>query len=416
MIQAIRGTKDLLPAAAPYKQFAEEQFKKISARYGFEEIRTPAFEKTELFARGVGEETDIVNKEMYSFEDRGGESVTLRPEGTAPIVRSVIENKLLQQGQALKIWYAGPYFRYERPQKGRLRQFHQYGAELIGSANPESDAETILLANAVITSLGIKDYKFLLNTLGSSGSRTAYRDALVEYLSARKNELSEDSRRRLEKNPLRVLDSKDKNDVEIVENAPLILDYLDEESSAHFEKVKELLEESGMTYEIAPRLVRGLDYYNHTVFEFQHEALGAQDSFGGGGRYNELFRQLGGKETPAIGFALGIERMLLILEETGGLPAIDTSPAAYIVTTNPDLFGQSQKIAEGLRMKGLKILLDVQRRSVKAQFREANKLNSAYTIVIGEDELKNDMVVVKKMSDGSQSEVQLSRLEEYDFA
>ncbi len=415
MIQAIRGTKDILPGNSHFWQFVENKFRTVSLQYGFKELRTPIFEKTELFSRGVGEETDIVNKEMYTFEDRGHESLTLRPEGTAPIVRSIIENSLLQQGQALKVWYFGPYFRYERPQKGRLRQFHQYGAECVGSSTPESDAEIILLANAIIKSIGINDYKFLINTLGSDESRLAYRKALIEYLSSKKDGLSEDSCRRLEINPLRILDSKEKGDIDIVAGAPIILDYLDEQSRAHFEQVKHLLDSVGITYIVSPKLVRGLDYYNHIVFEFQHKALGAQDSFGGGGRYNELFRQLGGKETPAIGFALGVERLLLVLEGTGSLPKLDLDPNAYIVNTNPSLFEESQKIAELLRQRGYKIILDIQRRSVKAQLREANKLNALFTIILGEDELKSKKVIVKKMADSSQEEVLLSDLENFRF-
>lgn len=416
MIQAIRGTKDILPSSSPYWQFAEYIFRTISRRYGFEELRTPIFEKTELFSRSVGEETDIVNKEMYTFEDRGKESITLRPEGTAPIVRSIIENSLLNQSQTLKLWYCGPYFRYERPQKGRLRQFHQYGAECIGASTPESDAETILLAVSVIRELGIDNFKLLLNSLGNDDSRTAYKNALLKYLTDHQNDLSDDSKRRLESNPLRILDSKDTNDIQIVENAPLILDYLDQESNSHFQKLKYFLDNANIEYQISPKLVRGLDYYNHTVFEFQHSALGAQNSFGGGGRYNDLFNQLGGKETPAIGFALGIERLLLIMESIDSLPSIDMRPDAFIVTTSPDLFVHTQYIAQQLRFCGYNINIDLQQRSVKAQFREANKQNAKYTIIIGKNEIINNNVIVKNMSDGSQYEISISDLIEYDFS
>ncbi|MDQ1267344.1 MAG: histidyl-tRNA synthetase, partial [Bacteroidota bacterium] len=320
MIQSIRGTKDILPGQSAQWQFIEKVFKEISQLYGYGEMRTPIFEKTELFSRGIGEGTDIVNKEMYTFTDRGGESITLRPEMTASIARAILQNSLLQQGSLLRIWYAGPLFRYERPQKGRLRQFHQYDAECIGSPFPESDVELILLANSLINGIGLNDYKLLINTLGSGEVRQQYRRELVAYLKSREGQLSADSRSRLDTNPLRTLDSKDPADAEIIAEAPRILDFLDSDSAAHFNNVKTMLESAGIQFEIQPRLVRGLDYYSHTVFEFQHNALGAQDSFGGGGRYDGLFSDLGGKPTPAVGFAFGIERMLLILENAAKLP------------------------------------------------------------------------------------------------
>jgi histidyl-tRNA synthetase len=415
MIQAIRGTKDLLPENIDRWQFAEKAFREVSPLYGYEEIRTPIFEKTEVFARGIGEETDIVNKEMYSFEDRGGESITLRPEGTAGIVRAAIQNSLPAKSSTLRLWYSGPFFRYERPQKGRLRQFHQYGAECILSENPESDVEIISLACAVINQLGIKKYKLLLNSLGNEESRKNYREQLIKYLEEHRDELSEDSKRRMDSNPLRVLDSKDKSDKKVAENAPVILDFLDEESKEHFETVRYMLDSLEIEYKIKPRLVRGLDYYSHTVFEFQHSALGSQDSFGGGGRYNQLFKELGGKPAPAVGFALGTERMLLIMEKENLFPAQAPKTDIYIVTSSPEYKKHAAKIAKDLRARRLRISFDLNRRSMKAQFREANKFGARYTIVLGEDEIERGVAQVKEMGSGEQSECNLSSIRHYKF-
>ena len=416
MIQSIRGTKDLLPDSIAYWQFIEDVFRNVSGKFSYHELRTPIFEKTEVFSRSIGETTDIVNKEMYTFIDKGGESVTLRPEGTANLVRSVIQNSLMQASSTLRLWYSGPFFRYERPQKGRLRQFHQYGAECIGSSYPESDAEIILLANDIIRSTGVKEYKLLLNTLGSDGTREKFKSALVEYLQSSKNELSEDSKNRIETNPLRILDSKSERDKEILHNAPVILDFLDSESLDHFGKVRELLDNSGIDIEITPQLVRGLDYYCHTVFEFQSSALGAQDSIGGGGRYDGLFEQLGFKQkVPATGFAMGVERLLLVLEQTNSLPDINTSPKVYIATTNPDMSKFLLDVASRLRNKGISTIYDLQKRSVKAQLREANKLNCKYTIIIGEDELKQNKVTVKNMETSEQTAVEIDHIENFQF-
>jgi len=413
MIQSIRGTKDILPLEIKNWQYIENAFKVISERFGYEEIRTPIFEKTEVFSRGIGEDTDVVNKEMYTFADRSGDSMTLRPENTAAIVRSLLQNKLLNQNPLARLWYFGPFFRYERPQKGRQRQFHQYGAECIGTNNPESDAEMILLAQHLINYLGISDFKILLNTLGDSESRANYKNALVGYFSDYSKDLSEDSQKRLLTNPLRILDSKNKNDIDISENAPKILDHLNEQSREHFEQVKQFLDETHVYYEINPNLVRGLDYYSHTVFEFQSSMLGAQDSFGGGGRYNHLFEQLGGKQTPAIGFAMGVERILLILEQQNLLALDIEKPDAYVVTANKELISTSLKIASELRMIGRIVLMDLFQKSMKAQLREANKSNARNVIIIGEDELRSGNVTIKLMETGEQSEVPLSDISKY---
>ncbi len=416
MINAIRGTKDILPGEVEYWQFLEDKFREVSEKFGYGEIRTPIFEPTEVFSRGIGEETDVVNKEMYTFPDRKGDSITLRPEKTAGIVRAILQHSLANQGAALKYWYFGPFFRYERPQSGRQRQFHQYGAECINSPYPESDVEIIDLSDKITKAAGIYEYKLLLNTLGNASTRKNYRYALVEFFRSKAEELSEDSRRRLETNPLRILDSKDERDIKCSEDAPNILEYLDDESQEHFEKVKEGLDLLQINYEIKPRLVRGLDYYCHTVFEFQSTALGAQDSFGGGGRYDGLFEQLGSKKPyPAVGFAMGVERMLLILQKIDSLPEIKTNPDIYIVVSDHKFSNEAQKIALRLREMHLRTVMDLQRRSMKAQFREANKMNVKYVIILGDEEIAKQSVQIKDMDKGEQTEISLDQLNKYNF-
>ena len=415
MLQSVRGTKDILPDVTYKWQYAERICREISSKFGFKELRTPAFEKTEVFSRSIGENTDIVNKEMYTFEDRGGESMTLRPEMTAALVRSVIQHSLDRNRSATRLWYFGPFFRYERPQKGRQRQFHQYGAELISSPYPEADIEIIMLANDLIRSLGINEYKLKINTLGNDKSRLDYRNALVEYLKANKADLSKDSQVRLEANPLRVLDSKDKNDQKIIENAPVILEYLDEESSEHYEKVKSSLQQANVDFEAEPKLVRGLDYYCHTVFEFQSDILGAQDSFGGGGRYDGLFEQMGGKPTPAIGFAMGVERLMIMLEEIGALPDQKKDADVFIVIPDAKFTSAAMEVATKLREKGISVVTELQRRSMKAQFKESNKMNVSYNIIFGEEEFKRDAVNIKDMDSGEQSEHPYKDIETFNF-
>lgn len=415
MIQAIRGTKDILPDRIAEWHFAEDIFRKVSANFAFTELRTPIFEKTEVFSRSIGESTDIVNKEMYTFTDRGGESITLRPEMTAALVRSVIQNNLLAQSQLLKLWYVGPFFRYERPQKGRLRQFHQYGAECLGSSYPESDAEIILLAVSIIKNLGIENYKLLINSLGNESSRISFRNHLVEYLNKYRNSLSQDSQFRLDNNPLRVLDSKDEKDIEIISSAPDILDFLDTESKLYFETVCDMLIQCGIEYQVQPRLVRGLDYYSHTVFEFQSSSLGAQDSFGGGGRYDGLFAQLGGKSSGAVGFAMGIERLLLILEnENLVIPNAEVTDIFVILADN-NLIHEALKISENLRNLGYKVQNDLQRRSLKSQMRDANKSMAKYALILGEEEYNKGEIIIKNMSDSSQLIVSIDKITEYQF-
>ncbi|OGU61678.1 MAG: histidine--tRNA ligase [Ignavibacteria bacterium GWF2_33_9] len=409
-IPGIRGTKDILPNTIDQWHFLFDNFNKISNQFGYSELRTPIFEKTEVFHRSIGEQTDIVNKEMYTFTDKGGESITLRPEETAALVRSVIQNSLLHENNILRLWYFGPYFRYERPQKGRLRQFHQYGAELIGSPNPEADAESIQLAVALAKSVGITDYKLLLNSLGNDASRQKYRAELVNYLEQNKNSLSFESQNRMMTNPLRVLDSKDEGDIELLKNAPVILDSLDSDSITHFNLLTSILNDVGIGYEISNQLVRGLDYYSHSVFEFRSTMLGSQDSFGGGGRYDGLFTQLGGKETPAVGFAFGLERILLILEAAQKLPLFEKNVDFFVVIQNSEYLNFANKVMQILRNKGYSVISELSRRSFKAQMRDANKSNAKFACIIGESEFNNNKIAVKNLATSEQKEIPFNEI------
>jgi len=415
MIQSVRGTKDILPNETGKWQYIEEKFKLVSQLFGYKELRTPVFEKTQVFNRSIGETSDIVNKEMYTFLDKGGDSVTLRPEQTAALVRSIVQNGLLSQGGIQRLWYFGPFFRYERPQKGRQRQFHQYGAECLGSEKPESDVEIILLADTMFKSLGIDDYKLMINSLGNDNSRNAYRESLIAYLRSVESMLSDDSRNRLTTNPLRILDSKDENDIKLISNAPMLNDYLDDASQAHFKKVTDTLDMLGIKYELNPKLVRGLDYYCHTVFEFQSNLLGSQDSFGGGGRYDKLVEQFGGKSTPAVGFALGVERLIIILEELGIFDKLTDNNDCYIIALGEEAVRYSQKLAVSLRNEGISVMTDLLGRSLKAQMKEANRCSAKYAIIIGQDELATSRAVVKNMIDGSQINIDFDKIIDFSF-
>lgn len=411
LLQAIRGTKDILPNEIKNWQVLENVCRNISQRYGYNEIRTPIFEKTEVFLRGVGEGTDIVNKEMYTFEDKGGESLTLRPEQTAPLVRAVIQNNLLANINILRLFYIGSYYRYERPQKGRLREFHQYGVECLLSPYPESDVEVIMLADTFIKTIGIENYKLKINSLGNEASRKMYLNVLKKYLENNLDNMSEDSRRRVVTNPLRVLDSKHPDDIELLNNAPNILDYLDDESQLQFDKVKTYLDCAGIKYEVIPSLVRGLDYYSHTVFEFQSNYLGSQDSFGGGGRYNKLFEELGGKPTPAVGFAMGMERLLLILDAIDKNQVKKTEPLVYVVPMSNEQYEYALKIAALLRNQvKINTVIDIQRRSFKAVLKDTDKLDADYALIIGEDEIKNNGVMLKNLKERKQQFVKIDEL------
>ncbi len=413
MIQAVKGTKDILPINVKTWQFLEEKFRLITHRFSYNEMRTPIFEKTEVFSRTVGDETDIVNKEMYTFIDKGGESITLRPEQTAAIARAIIQNNLLQDNNLLKVWYFGSYFRYERPQKGRLREFHQFGTECIGSNTPESDAENIILGCELIREIGINNYSLLINSLGNENDRKNYKEKLISYLKSNSLDLSEESIQRLEKNPLRVLDSKDPVDIELLKNAPNIIDTIEDSSLKHFQKVLDYLKNSNINYEINHKLVRGLDYYSDTVFEFQSNELGAQNSFGGGGRYNTLFAQLGGKNIPAIGFAMGIERLIIILESLDKCKDNSNSLDFYIVVSSSEYSNYAFKIADILRKNNYSVYFDLTNKSFKSQFKDANKLNSNYTIIIGENEVNSNSISIKNMKTSEQILIEFNKLEEF---
>lgn len=414
MIKTPRGTKDILPNESYKWHFLEKKFKEITDLFSYQELRTPIFEMTEVFSRSIGETTDIVNKEMYTFNDRSETSLTLRPEMTAALVRSAIENSLTNTGGVQRLWYFGPFFRYERPQKGRFRQFHQFGIECLSSPLPESDVEVIYLADMLIKSIGINEYSLNINSIGNKNSRENYNKILVEFLNDNKDKLSETSLERLDKNPLRILDSKAPNDIELLENAPKISDNLDNESLEHYSKVKDSLDYLGIKYSENFKLVRGLDYYSHTVFEFQSNYLGAQDSFGGGGRYNELFSQLGGKDVPAVGFAMGVERLLLILDSINKFDDKLEQIDLYIVKAT-DREKEFYSLVKKLREQDIKVSYDLLSRSVKSQFKEADKMGAKKSIVLGDNELEKGVITLKDMTKGDQIEIALESLSKNDI-
>ena len=405
-LQAVRGTQDLLPAEARRHRAVIETARAVAERYGFGEIVTPIFEFTEVFSRPIGETTDVVSKEMYTFKDRGGEEITLRPEYTAGIARAVLSNGLTQS-TPLKFFGAGPMFRYERPQKGRYRQFHQIDAELIGPAQPQADVEIIAMGAAILDELGVlESCRLELNTLGDTVSRTAYRAALVEYFSAHLDKLSDESRDRLGRNPLRILDSKDEGDKLLVADAPGFGDYLTDEAKAFFEQVKRGLDALGIAYELNPRLVRGLDYYCHTAFEFITTALGAQGTVLGGGRYDGLMGMMGGPEIPAVGWAGGIERLAMLIAEPKG-PA---RPIAVIpIGEAAEL--EALKLTQRLRGAGHVVDLGYGGNAGK-RMKRANKIEARVALVLGEDELARGAVTFRDLDAGSQEEVSLDGLAE----
>ena len=406
-IQPARGTRDIYGAdLAAFKQ-VENTAREFAKRYGFGEIQTPIFESTEVFCRGVGETSDIVSKEMYTFTDRGGESFTLRPEGTAGVVRAFISEGM-EQNQPVKLMYAGPMFRYERPQKGRYRQLHQVGVEILGAATPQTDVEVLCLAWDFLSALGLQKYiRLELNTLGDVESRTAYRDALVAYFSDFKDKLSEDSRVRLEKNPLRILDSKDEGDKKIVENAPKMTDFLNEESKQFFDAVQDGLNALGIPFVVNPRLVRGLDYYRHTVFEFVTDSLGAQGTVLAGGRYDGLVQQLGGSQTAGIGFAAGIDRLALLVAEAG-LVSPQPRPIS-VVPVGEDTLLPIMKVAHDLRQSGYVVDMAYSGNMGK-RMKKANKINACAAVILGSDELAKGVATVRDLDTGDQTEVLLTDL------
>ncbi len=400
--QRPKGTNDILPGESEKWQFVEETARLLFKDYQFDEIRTPLFEHIEVISRSVGDTSDIVTKEMYDFYDKGDRHITLRPEGTAPIVRSFVENKLYgpEFPKPYKVYYTGPMFRYERPQKGRLRQFHQIGVECFGSKNPATDVEIMAMALAFFEQLGISDLRLVINTLGDSETRVSYRQALIEYLTPFEEQLSADSKRRLHENPLRVLDSKDKKDKEIVANAPQILDYLTTESKTHFETVIAMLDALGIVYEVDSNMVRGLDYYTHTIFEIMHDsdALGTQSTICAGGRYDNLIEEFGGESTPGFGFGIGIERVLLTLDSEGiELPTIDTIDA-YVVHLGDETNVEALKLVQAIRNAGFSADRDYMGRKAKAQFKSADKAKARLVVTIGDSELAEQQVKIKNMA------------------
>jgi len=396
-IQSIRGFGDVLPTDSPVWQFVEETFKAELRRYGFDEIRLPIVEKTELFARSIGEVTDIVEKEMYPFEDRNGDSLTLRPEGTAGCVRAALQRGLLHNTRP-RLWYAGPMFRHERPQKGRYRQFHQVGAEAFGVPGPDIDAEMILMSGRILRALGLRNLRLEINNLGSQASRAAYREQLVAYLEGHAEKLDEDARRRLHSNPLRILDTKNPAMIDMVRGAPDLLAAIDEESREHFETLKRVLVAANQAFTVNSRLVRGLDYYGGTVFEWISDDLGAQGTVLAGGRYDALVAQIGGRDTPAIGFAAGIERLVALVEAAGTAPA-RTGPHAYLVISDPDLLEAAIALAETLRdaLPGLRLEVNAGGGSMKSQLRRADRSGAALALLLGREEVAAGEVTVKDL-------------------
>jgi len=407
-LQAIRGMNDILPAQTPVWRYLEGIFAELLEAYGYSEIRLPIVEYTELFARGIGEGTDVVDKEMYTFRDRNDESLTLRPEGTAGCVRAVLEHGMTGGGQVQKLWYTGPMFRYEKPQKGRYRQFHQIGVEVFNQPGPDVDAELIVLTARLWQRLGMADAVTLqLNSLGSSEARARYRDALVAYLQQRFDQLDEDSQRRLSTNPLRILDSKNAQTQALLADAPTLADYLDEESRTHFEGLKARLDAVGIAYEINPKLVRGLDYYGRTVFEWVTDKLGAQGTVCAGGRYDGLVGQFGGKPTPGVGFAMGVERLVLLLETLELVPAsLCREPHAYICAFGEAAELSALALAERLRdaLPGLRLLVNAGGGSFKSQFKKADKSGARFALILGENELASRMVGFKPLRDDSEQQ------------
>jgi len=399
---------DLLPDAVERWQQIETAARDVLHAYGYREIRLPIVEKSELFARSIGSQTDIVEKEMYSFEDRNGENLTLRPEGTAGCVRAGIENGFLHN-QIQRLWYAGPMFRHERPQKGRYRQFHQIGVEAFGIETPDLDAEIILMCARLWRALGLEGLTLELNSLGTPESRSAYRDALTRYLSARRDQLDEDSLRRLEKNPLRILDSKNPAMREVIAGAPSLHDHLDEASRAHFAHVGEYLRDSGVSYTVNPRLVRGLDYYTRTVFEWTTDRLGAQSAVCAGGRYDGLVEQLGGKPTPAAGFAIGLERLAELLALQGDAPQV-VRTHGYLVLLGEESETQGMRLAERLRNAGLRIECNCGGGGLKAQLKRADRSGARHALLLGEEEVRQGSITIKDLRDGTQRTVTQDKL------
>ncbi|MFZ1518560.1 MAG: histidine--tRNA ligase [Ignavibacteriaceae bacterium] len=411
MIKAITGTKDILPVDISKWHYLEKLLRETFQLFNYKEIRTPIFEETALFARGIGEETDIVSKEMYTFKDRSETSITLRPENTAGVVRSFIEQSLGAQQSLNKLYYIGPMFRQERPQAGRLRQFHQFGAEALGSTSPLLDAEMVQIAYHILKNLGLINLVVKINSLGIPEVRENYKNVLRDFLKDKKEKLSEESRKRFDTNILRIFDSKIEVDQKIIKDAPLLIDYLDEQSKNDFEVVKNYLTKVGIPFEVDPALVRGLDYYTKTTFEIVSGSVGSQSALCGGGRYDLLVEELGGKATPGVGFAAGMERILLACENERSFNLPQDSIYVYLIRIDSELELEVASIASNLRRENLSCDYDYLGRSIKAQMREANKFNAKYVVFVGGDEYKRGELNVKNLSNGEQ---QLIKLEDFE--
>lgn len=413
-LQRPKGTVDILPGESEKWQFVEATMRRVFATYRFSEIRTPLFEHYEVISRSVGDTTDIVTKEMYDFYDKGDRHVTLRPEGTAPVVRSYVENKKFapEVQKPFKVYYTGSMFRYERPQAGRLREFHQIGVENFGSKNPATDVETIAMAKAFFDQVGVKNIKLVINSLGDSETRERYREALIAYLEQHLDNLSDDSKRRLHENPLRVLDSKDKQDIAIVKDAPSILDFLTDASQQHLTDVKTMLESLNIAYTIDQNMVRGLDYYNDTIFEFMTEIKGKELTICGGGRYDSLVSYFGGPETPGFGFGIGVDRLLLILEEQGASLPVAQPLDVYVVVLGASANVAALKLVQSLRDQGYAVERDVLNRKIKQQFKSAEEFGAKVIITLGESEVETGEIVVKNNATRAEVKTTLSDIQD----
>lgn len=406
--KAIKGTKDVLPQDAYKIQYIEATARETAADFGYKEIRTPVFEHTELFQRGVGDTTDVVQKEMYTFDDKGGRSITLRPEGTAGAARAFLENGLCNEALPQKVYYLDSCYRYEKPQAGRLREFHQFGVECFGTQSPLADAELIALASAIFDRLGVTGLRLEINSIGCPTCRTKYYDALRSYFAARKDELCDTCRGRLERNPMRILDCKSPVCQEIAKDAPAVTDYLCDECREHFDKVQSYLKAQNIDYIVNSRIVRGLDYYTKTVFEFVSDSIGAQGTVCGGGRYDGLIDELGGQKTPSLGFALGLERLQLLMEAQGCAYPEPEKADLFIIALGDKATGKALELAGDMRGEGFAVLMDLNQRSLRAQMKYANKLGARYTVVLGDNEVDTDRVQLKAMDTGEETEIALS--------
>ena len=405
--KAIKGTKDVLPKDVHKNQYIEATALDVASKFGYKEIRTPVFEHTELFQRGVGDTTDVVQKEMYTFDDKGGRSITLRPEGTAGAVRSFLENGLCNEALPQKVCYLISCYRYEKPQAGRLREFHQFGVECFGTASPLADAEIIALAKSIFDTLGVRDLSLEINSIGCPKCRAEYHKALKEYFASRKDELCDTCKGRLDRNPMRILDCKSPICHEIAQGAPVVIDYLCDECKEHFEKVQKYLDAQNIEYKINPQIVRGLDYYTKTVFEFVSNSIGAQGTVCGGGRYDGLVEELGGQHTASLGFAMGLERLMLLMEAQGCEFPQAEKPDLFIVALGEKATLKALEIAKDMREEGFSALLDLNQRSVRAQMKYADKLGAKFNVVIGDNEVENKIAKLKNMQTGEETEINL---------